>query len=177
MNKSLKTKITLGSIILGLAMSANVYAESHHHSKAGDHCKEFSKKEAHENLPSFLKGIELSKDQQSQIGTLVKLDQSSIETHHQQRGALMKELQNLSNTETFNEKQAEAIANQFANLEKDELLNRARNGQKIFSLLTPEQRQKANENIKKHMEKMDNMKTKPVGLSGFNKTLSYLSIS
>lgn len=176
MNKYLKTNLTLGSLVLALAISANTYAQAPNHSKAGEHCKAFSKKGAHDSLPPFLMGIELSKDQQSQISALVKQEMSNMETHHQQRGALMKNLHDVSNAETFNAQQAEAIASQFANLEKEELLNRARNDHKIFSLLTPDQRQKANENIKKHMVEMDSMKVRPVKHSGFNKKSPAISM-
>lgn len=162
MKQHFKTKLTIGAILLAATIAGTVYANAPEHAKDGGHCKEFSKKGGHDGLPPFLKGIELSNEQKTQITTLMKQEHASAETHHQQRGALMKDLHQVSNAETFNAQQAENIANQLANLEKEEFLTRARNGHKIFSLLTPEQRQKANENIKKHMEKMDSMKIKPV---------------
>lgn len=165
MNQSFKTKTILGGIFLTLTLAGNVYAKGVDHEKDLGHRKhaaEFTKKCAHDGLPPFLKGIELSNVQKEQITALMKEEKSNFENHHQQRGALMKELHTLSNAQTFDEKQAEAIASKFAALEKEEFLNRAKNGYKVFSLLTAEQRQKANENIQKHMEKMDNMKGKPV---------------
>lgn len=165
MNQSFKTKTILGGIFLTLALAGNVYAKEADHEKGSGHCKrasEFTKKCAHDGLPPFLKGIELSNAQKEQITALMKEEKTSFENHHQQRGALMKELHTLSNAQTFDEKQAEVIANKFAIIEKEEFMHRAKNGYKVFSLLTTEQRQKANDNIQKHMEKMDNMKGKPV---------------
>lgn len=165
MHSSFKTKTILGSIFLALALAGTAYAKGADHEKGGDHCKrhaEFAKKCDHDGLPPFLKGVELTNVQKAQITALMKNEKSSFETHHQQRSALMKELHTLSNAQTFDEKQTEVIANKFATLEKEAFMNRAKNGYKVFSLLTAEQRQKANENIQKHMEKMDSMKGKPV---------------
>lgn len=171
MHQHFKTKLTIGSILLAVMFAGNVYADSSDHPKDRNHCKELSQKGHHDGLPPFLKGVDLTKDQQTQISTLAKEERTHFETQHQQRGKLMKELQQLSNADAFNEQQAQNVANQLANLEKEAFLDRARNGHKIFSLLTPAQRQKANENIQKHMEKMDSLK--PVNFDHKQHKLSF----
>lgn len=165
MDQSFKTKAILSGIFLTLALAGTVYADGPDFKKVGDHCKrshELEKKCEGDGIPPFLHGVNLTDAQKKQITTLMKEEKSSFENHHQQRGALMKELHTLTSAQTFDEKQAEVIANKYAILEKEGFMSRAKNGYKVFSLLTPEQRQQANENIQKHMEKMDNMKTKPV---------------
>jgi Spy/CpxP family protein refolding chaperone len=154
-------KLLTAGVLLALSLSSHVYAQGPHPDKAGEHCKHPPELAA-EGLPPFLRGINLTQTQKDEIGALMKQEHARFESNHQQRNALMKALHALSNAQTFDEKQAEAIATKFANLEKDEFMNRAKNGHQVFLLLTPEQRQKANENILKHMEKMDNMKVKPV---------------
>lgn len=165
MSQSFKTKTILGGIFLTLALAGTVYADGPDLGKVGGHCKrthELEKKCDRDGIPPFLQDVNLTDAQKKQINTLMKEEKSSFENHHQQRGTLMKDLHTLTSAQTFDEKQAEIIANKFAMLEKEEFMNRAKNGYKVFSLLTQEQRQKANENIQKHMEKMDSMKANHV---------------
>ncbi len=165
MNQSFKTKTILGSIILSLALAGTVSAKGAERDKDSGPCKhsgEFAKKWGRDDLPPFLNGVALTNVQKEQITQLMKEEKSGFENHHQQRGALMKELHKLSNAPTFDEKQAEVIASRFSAIEKEAFMSRAKNSYKILSLLTPDQRQKANENIQRHMEEMDNMKGKPV---------------
>lgn len=153
------THITVG-ILLAFSLSSHVYAEGPHHEKSGEHC---NRPPVHtsDGLPPFLLDIGLSKSQKNEIAMLMKQDHVRFEGNHKQRMTLMKSLHALSNAQTFDEKQAESIASEIANLEKEELIGRAKNGHQIFLLLTPEQRKMANDNIQKHIEKKDMMMKNP----------------
>ncbi len=165
--KLMITIVTTSILVLSLTQTLSAQAEGLYQKK--NHCQH-GKQSLHEGrnfaknhggLPPFLSDIALSDTQKTHIKTLVEAQQHGIKNHMQQRHALITQLISDPTPEVFDEKKAEEMANQLAALEKDAFLNRAKTGSQIFAVLTPEQRRKATENIKKHDEKMKQIKVEP----------------
>ncbi len=113
-------------------------------------------------IPPFLSNISLNNEQKNQIKTLMEAEKSQMQTMHQEREQLMREMFELSGENQLDESKAQKIAESLGNLEKEFALKRILSGNKLLSTLTPEQRAKALNNIKEHMQKA---KFKPTSYS------------
>jgi len=163
--------VTTSILALSLTQILSANADESSHEK--NHCHRakhsfheggpFSKN--HDGLPAFLKDISLTDIQKTQIKAIVEQQQPTLEAHFKQRHTLIAELIANPTPEVFDEKKSEEIANQIAALEKEVFLNRAKTGSQIFALLTPEQRKKVAENMKKHQEKMQELKAEPANFT------------
>jgi protein CpxP len=165
MNKTRTFKTLLIGAALAISIPTMLYARSsdddtacHRHGDKSHTKMDFSA-EKHHGMPPFIKGLNLTTTQKTQIDALFAQQKPQIEAQMKQRHALMKDMLNLTNNETLDEKQAEQVASQLASLEKETVLNRTKMGNKVYAILTPEQRKQMSENMKKHMERMDKATT------------------
>jgi protein CpxP len=94
-------------------------------------------------IPPYLRGVKLTEAQEDKIFALIHDQIPALREQGKQRHKVIGELRALTNAEKFDEAKAQQLADKLAAIEKEAVLTRARNDYKIFSLLTPEQRQQA----------------------------------
>ncbi|MFG0427173.1 ATP-independent periplasmic protein-refolding chaperone Spy [Serratia liquefaciens] len=106
-------------------------------------------------------GLNLTEQQRQQMRDIMK-------ESHQKRGAGMKEerqaLHSLVASDSFDEAKAKAQIDAISKTQSEHMLERAKAENKMYNLLTPEQKKQYNENYQKReqemMDHMNNMKSK-----------------
>ena len=91
------------------------------------------------------KELGLTAEQQTQVKTLFEGMHSAEEARHTKRDELRKQLNEATKDGQFDETRVRAIANEQAALMADSLVEHERMKSKIYAILTPEQRTKAEE--------------------------------
>lgn len=125
------------TLAIPLALQAQPLMEDHCEKRLmPSHDSEFTP-----GIPPYLRGIKLTETQEDKIFTLMHEQIPAFREQGKQRHKTMNELRALENAEKFDEAKAQQLAEKLAAIEKEAVLTRARNDYKIFSLLTPEQRQ------------------------------------
>jgi len=120
------------------------HCERHHSDlKAGAHGAKLM-----HGIPPYLRGVELTELQRDQLFKLMYAQLPAMRDQGKLRHKTMQELSALSSAESFDDTKAQQLAAQLATLQKDMVLARARNDAKVFAILTPEQRQQAQEAMK-----------------------------
>ena len=94
----------------------------------------------------------LSEDQKTQIKALMDGVQAAEEARHQKMEELHKQLAAATANGQFDETKVREIANQQAQIHAEQIVEHERMKAKVFSLLTPEQRIKAEEMHKRFGE-------------------------
>lgn len=158
MNNKLITLLT--TACLTLAMTGVAQAEPQHeggdkpnHCMKGDHHGKHGMSMGAHGKPPFLHGITLTSEQDDKLFALTHAETPKMREHMKQRHQLKKELMSLSHANGFDEGKAKQLADKLANLEHDGALNHARFDNKVFSILTPEQREQALKNKARHDER------------------------
>jgi Spy/CpxP family protein refolding chaperone len=101
-------------------------------------------KQAHQDgVPHYLHGLVLTQAQQDQLFALRHEQAPVLREQQKERRALYQALREASQAPAFDDAKVQQIATGLANLEREQVLMRARNQAKIMALLTPEQREKA----------------------------------
>jgi periplasmic protein CpxP/Spy len=105
-------------------------------------------------MPPFLHGLDLSEAQQDKIFELMHQQAPVMREKAKAADQAKAALHQLALAENYNESQARTLAQSAANAESEMALLRIRNEQKIYTLLTAEQRQRFATNIssKKKMQ-------------------------
>ena len=85
----------------------------------------------------------LTEDQKTQIKALMDGVQASEEARHQKMEELHKQMEALTANGQFDETKVREVANQQAAIHAEQIVEHERLKSKVFSLLTPEQRVKA----------------------------------
>ena len=98
-----------------------------------------------EMMEHMARALGLSEDQKTQIKALMDGIQPSEEARLQKMEELHKQLEAATANGQFDEAKVREIANQQAQIHADQIVEHERMKAKIFSLLTPEQRVKAEE--------------------------------
>jgi len=96
-------------------------------------------------LPPYLRDITLSEAQEDKVFAIVYAQVPIMRDNEKQKRKAMDELAGLTRAASFDEKKAQQLADKLAALTKEAVLNRTVTEYKIFSLLTPDQRSKAQE--------------------------------
>lgn len=91
-------------------------------------------------MPRFLNGIKLTEEQNDKIFTLTYPEIPKKHERMKQKIQLIKSIQTLSSSEKLDENQLRVIAEKLATIEKEELITTTTIENKIFQILTPEQR-------------------------------------
>lgn len=96
-------------------------------------------------------GLDLTEQQRQQMRDIMK-------ESHQNRGAGVKEerqaLHNLVASDSFDEAKAKTQIDAIGKAQSEHMLERAKAENKMYNLLTPEQKKQYNENYQKHEQKM-----------------------
>jgi len=99
----------------------------------------------HAGIPPSLRSLNLTDAQEDSIFKLMYAQIPGIRDQAKQKHITMDELRKLSNSDSFDDAKAQKLAEKLAGIEKELILSRVRNEAKIYSILTPEQRQKLEE--------------------------------
>jgi protein CpxP len=91
------------------------------------------------------KALDLTAEQQTQVKALLEGMHAAEESRHTKREDLRKQLDAATANGQFDETRVRAIANEQAQLMADSLVEHERMKSKVFAILTPEQRTKAEE--------------------------------
>jgi periplasmic protein CpxP/Spy len=154
MNTRLTLKQLISASILAMALPLAAPAFAHdgqHEGKQSAHCERnhhgqklgFSHHGNKDGVPHYLRGLDLSQSQKDQLFTLRHEQAPIVREQLKQRHELMQALRDTTQAQSFDDAKAQQIAAGLANLERDQVLMRARTQAKVFALLTPEQRTKA----------------------------------
>lgn len=128
-------------------------ATKHHHDHEGHRGHYGKGRHGHghrhdrDGKPFFLRGITLSPEQDAKLQALLKEQQQALEAQKEAAHKAHTELQQLTLSGRFDEKQAKRLADASAAARAEIDLARARQHAKIVQLLTPEQRQQAGKNV------------------------------
>lgn len=98
-----------------------------------------------EMMEHMARALGLTEDQKTQIKALMDGIQATEEARHQKMEELHKQLEAVTANGQFDETKVREIANQQAQIHADQIVEHERMKAKVFSLLTPEQRVKAEE--------------------------------
>lgn len=104
-------------------------------------------------LRHMAKELNLTDAQQSQIKTIMSQSRSKIQPLKQQLRQ-NEQAQNAAINGNFDETQARAFANKQAQIMSDLIVERQRVKSQIYTVLTPEQRQKALQLLQQHQQRM-----------------------
>ena len=154
--KQLLSSKQLLILLLAVATPTSLMAESIHEQNDGARCMEqradHQWKPEHADIPPAAMGIppslrslDLTDAQQDNIFKLMYVQIPGLRDQAKQKHVTMDELRKLSNSDGFDDVKAQKLAEKLAAIEKELILSRARNEAKIYSILTPEQRQKLEE--------------------------------
>lgn len=112
-----------------------------HHQSAHKHG--FRDRSNGDGVPHYLRSLTLSQAQKDQIFTIRHEQAPAIREQQKQRHTLLQDLRETTQAPAFDDAKAQQIAASLADLEREQVLMRARTQAKVFALLTPEQREKA----------------------------------
>ena len=140
-------RVLVMSVIAGLVIAAAVFATA----QAGlrfNHFQGHGRSERrHGPSPEMVEHMSqilgLNEDQKTQIKALMEGVQATEEARHQKMEELRKQMEAATANGQFDEAKVREIANQQGQIHAEQILEHERMKAKVFSLLTPEQRVKA----------------------------------
>lgn len=97
-------------------------------------------------MPPHLRGLKLSAEQEDKIFAMFHAEMPKIHEAMKARQNLYTELRFLGKAEPYNESQVRALAEKLAALERDFVINKTRMDNKVYGLLSPEQRAQLEKN-------------------------------
>lgn len=108
-----------------------------------------------EMVDHIARELNLTEAQKVQVKTLLEAGHAAVAPLRQKMGDVHKQLELATANGQFDETQVRSLANQQAQLMAETIVEHERMKSKIYSLLTPEQRTKAEEMHKRHKEHSD----------------------
>jgi Spy/CpxP family protein refolding chaperone len=126
----------------------------------------------HPHKPFFLKGIELTSEQEDKIFALTHAEVPEMRTRMKAQRELRQDLMILIQSNKFDENKARKIADKLANIERENALSKARLDNSIMNLLTPEQR----EQVSKNKKQMRYGQARPMPTAFYNESLQSIAI-
>jgi Spy/CpxP family protein refolding chaperone len=104
-------------------------------------------------LRHMTKELNLTTDQQTQIKGIMQAQKSKVQPLMQQLRQ-NRQAENANITGSFDENQARAFANKQSQIMSDLIVEQERTKSQIYAVLTPEQRQKAQQLMQQHEQRM-----------------------
>ena len=104
-------------------------------------------------LHRMTRELNLTDAQQAQIKSILEAQKAKTQPLHEQLRQSRLSQNNGSTAGTFDEAQARAFANKQAQIMSDLMVERARTKSQIFAVLTPDQRQKAQQLMQEHKQR------------------------
>jgi periplasmic protein CpxP/Spy len=136
--------LVIGATIFALGKSDAVMAHFQHRGDDGPHSF------GPEMVDHIARELNLTDAQKTQVKTLLETGMSTLAPLQQKMSDLHKQLEAATANGQFDEAQVRALANQQAQLMADTIVEHERMKSKIFTILTAEQRTKAEEMLRKH---------------------------
>ena len=151
----MKKRILLIAGAAVLVVTATVFALAQGFSGMGMHGKGMHGQGSHEQMLQHLAtALNLTDAQKQQVQAIMDATHSSIKDIHARLEETHKQLAAATANGQFDEAQVRTLANQQGQLEADVTVEHFRAMSKVFAVLTPEQRVKA-EALHKHMGSQD----------------------
>ena len=142
--------VTDGGNQTGNSTPAREMQHDGHHGHHGKGRHGHGHRHDRDGKPFFLRGVTLTTEQDGKLQALLKEQQPAIAAKKKAARKARLELQQLTLSGTFDEKQAKRLADASAAAHADIELAKARHHAKILQLLTPEQRQQVEKNVQEH---------------------------
>ena len=135
----------IAALVIGMAVFALSYALPRMHAQERGNGQLRKHGPGPEMVEHMARALDLTDDQQTQIKTILEGARSATEPLHSKMDEVRKQLEAATANGQFDEAQVRALANQQAQLMADSIVEHERTKSKIFAILTPEQRAKAEE--------------------------------
>lgn len=141
--------LVIGGTIFAVGQGGAVMAHFQHRGNGQHHSF------GPEMVDHIARELNLNETQKTQIKSLLEAAHTTIASLHQKKSDIDKQLELATANGQFDETQVRSLANQQAQLMVETIVEHERMKSKIFSLLTPEQRTKAEEMHKRHKQHHD----------------------
>jgi protein CpxP len=128
-------------------VAATVFALAQGHMGQGEKMRGLDSQEMIEHISRELNLTDAQKDQ---VKTILESQRATEEERHAKLEDLHKQLEAATANGQFDEAQVRTLASQQAQLMTDQMVDHMRMRSKIYSLLTAEQRAKADQMMKRH---------------------------
>ncbi len=163
----LKVLIAAGLVSLTFIQAGFAGHDEHcdRHAKPGMHPPKGPMMDKYNPMTHLLKRLDLSEQQDKQIKQIFEAERSKMQSKHEAKMALMQDLHEVVSQQKFNEQQAKALAEKIGELEAKAAMQKAKTGNKVYVLLTPEQQAKFKLFAKEKMQKRS-MRQKSARFSG-----------
>jgi protein CpxP len=142
----MRKRILVIAAIAALVIGATVFA------LAQEHREKMRGGGPQEMVEHISRELNLTDAQKEQVKSILEAQHATEEERHTKLDDIRKQIDAATANGQFDEAQVRALANQQAQLMADEIVDHARMHSKLYSLLTAEQRAKADEMMKKHGE-------------------------
>ncbi len=144
----------IATLMIGLVVFAAGYALPGMHAQEregdGHHGRHFP---GPEFVDRMARALDLTDSQQTQIKSILESARATGESLHNRIDEVHKQIEAVTANGQFDEAQVRALANQQAQLMADTIVEHERAKSKIFGVLTPEQRVKAEEMHKRGLHR------------------------
>lgn len=150
MNTKLNCKWIGSLLILGLVLTGGLYADGHDKECKGHH----GKKGSEHHLKMMAKKLGLSKDQVTAIEKIHEASEEDKKSISEKIQKERKDLKELMMADTLDKSKIRSKMEEIAELKVDKKMLWIEDKIQIQKVLTPEQRSKQKELMKKHHEKM-----------------------
>jgi Spy/CpxP family protein refolding chaperone len=143
----MKKRILVIASIAVLIVAATVFALAQGHMGQGEKMRGGPGPEMIEHIS---RELNLTDDQRAQVKAIFESQQAAGEERHAKLEAIHKQIDDATANGQFDEATVRNLANQQAALMADEMVDHLRMHAKLYSLLTPEQKTKADQMMKMH---------------------------
>jgi len=145
----MRNRILVIAGIAVLVIGATIFALAQGHPDKGERMRGGGPQEMIEHIS---RELNLTDAQKEQVKTILEAQRATEEERHTKLDDIRKQIDAATANGQFDEAQVRPLANQQAQLMADEMVDHLRMHSKLYSLLTTEQRAKADEMMKKHGE-------------------------
>jgi protein CpxP len=143
----MKNRILVIAGIAALIIGATVFAVAHGYQEKGERMRGGGPQDMVEHIS---RELNLTDAQKEQVKTILEAQSAVEEERHTKLDDIRKQIDAATANGQFDEAQVRTLANQQAQLQADEIVDHARMHSKLYSLLTAEQRTKADQMMKRH---------------------------
>jgi protein CpxP len=145
----MRNRILVIAGIAALIIGATVFALAHGHQENGERMRGGGPQDMIEHIS---RELNLTDAQKEQVKTILEAQRATEEERHTKLDDIRKQIDAATANGQFDEAQVRPLANQQAQLMADETVDHLRMHAKLYSLLTAEQRTKADQMMKEHGE-------------------------
>lgn len=145
----MRNRILVIAGIAALVIGATVFALAHGLQEKGERMRGGGPQDMVEHIS---RELNLTDAQKEQVKTILEAQRATEEERHTKLDDIRKQIDAATANGQFDEAQVRPLANQQAQLMADEMVDHLRMHAKLYSLLTAEQRTKADQMMKQHGE-------------------------